>query len=91
MISGATLALGFGARSVESASYERVWSLGIQGIAHRTWPWWSPWLATLSTFAGGQAFAAFFLVRCSAGAMWPTRAGPGPSWIVIGGCGVGLP
>jgi hypothetical protein len=64
---------------------------GVQGIALRTWSWWSPWLPTSSTFAGGQVFAAYFAVRCSAGALWPTSGEFHSSWRVLAGCGVGLP
>ena len=90
-LSGTTVALGLGASSTDRTSYEHIWSFGVQGIAHRTWPWWSPWLPTSSTFAGGQVFAGYFAVRCSVGAMWPTSEGTNLSWRIVGGCGVGLP
>ena len=90
-LTGVTVALGLGASSSDRTSYEHIWSFGVQGIALRTWSWWSPWLPTSSTFAGGQVFAAYFAVRCSAGALWPTSAEFHSSWSVLAGCGVGLP
>ena len=90
-LSGATVALGLGGSASDRTNYERVWSFGVQGVAYRTWPWWSPWLPTSSTFGGGQAFAAYFAIRCTAGAIWPISTGTDLSWSVVVGCGVGLP
>ena len=87
-LSGVSIAAGPGVSSPDSTEYERIWSFGLQGSALRTWPWWSPWLATSRTFVGGEVFAAYFAVRCSVGAMVATSdASP----FVVGGCGVGLP
>lgn len=88
-LSGASVKLGLGASSSESVNYERGWSFGVQATALRTWPWWSPWLPTSATFAGGELFAAFSMYRCSVGAMWAFSADASPR--LVGGCGLGLP
>ena len=90
-LSGASLAVGGGATSSPTASYERGSSLGIQAVLHRTWPWWSPWLPTSATFAGAEVFAHLFAFRCSLGALWPLSATSGSSALVVGGCGIGIP
>jgi len=90
-LSGASLVIGAGATSSPTAPYERASSLGVQGVLHRTWPWWSPWLPTAATFGGAEVFAHLFAFRCSAGVLWPLTAGAGSSPLVIGGCGLGTP
>ena len=69
--------------------YEKVWSLGLQGSLHHTWPWWSPFLPEAATYAGAELFGAYFAVRCSAGARWPVRGAATPTLVL--GCGLGLP
>jgi hypothetical protein len=88
-LSGASIKLGLGVSTSEGASYEKAWSFGIQGTAHRTWPWWSPWLPESTTLGGGEVFVTYFAVRCSAGAMWSMSSDASPS--LVFGCGLGLP
>jgi hypothetical protein len=88
-LGGATLALGPGVSSGGLTRYEKVWSLGLQGALHQTWPWWSPFLPEAATFAGAELFGAYFAVRCSAGALWPIRGAASPTLVL--GCGLGLP
>jgi hypothetical protein len=90
-LSGASIAVGGGATSSPTASYERASSLGVQGVLHRTWPWWSPWLASSATFGGAEVFAHLFAFRCSLGVLWPLTPAKDSSPFVVGGCGVGIP
>lgn len=87
-LAGLSIAFGPGVAAPDDTSYEKIWSFGLQGTALRTWPWWSPWLATSRTFVGGEVFAAYFAVRCSIGAMLDVSSG---APFLVGGCGVGLP
>jgi hypothetical protein len=88
-LSGASVKLGIGVSAPERTSYEKVWSFGIQASAHRTWPWWSPWLPEATTLAGGEIFVAYFAFRCFAGAMWSVSSDVSPR--LVGGCGLGVP
>jgi hypothetical protein len=88
-LSGPTAKLGMGMSAHGDTPYERAWSFGVQAVVHRTWPWWTPWLASSTTFVGGEAFAAYFAFRCSVGALRPLR-GEG-SVVLTGGCGLGMP
>jgi hypothetical protein len=91
-LSGAKVALGVGATSSPTAAYESVFSGGLQAVALRTWPGWSPLLPTSTTYAGVEAFGHFFAFRCSAGVMWRLSASAdGASAIPTAGCGIGLP
>jgi hypothetical protein len=91
-ISGAELAIGLGARSSGASPVEHAGSFGLQGVALRTWPWWSPVLPTSATFVGAQAFGHFFAFRCSVGVLWNLSKNDGTaSPLPIGGCGIGLP
>jgi hypothetical protein len=90
-LSGATVALGPGVVLNRVTSYENAGSFGVQGTIHRTWPWWSPWLATSTTFVGGEVFAHYFAVRCSAGVMWAPSNSVASSPFLVGGCGLATP
>ena len=91
-LSGPMIALGVGATSEQTTSNEHATSFGLQGVMHRTWPWWDPVLPTSATFAGAELFGHFFIFRCSLGIMWKVGGGQtGPSPIPMGGCGLGLP
>jgi hypothetical protein len=89
-LSGVSVTLGPGATSNLAVSYEKVWSVSLEAVVHQTWPWWSPWLATATTYVGAQLSGQFFAFRCAAGPLWPlasTRTKP----ILSFGCGIGLP
>ena len=88
-LSGPKVALGLGLVSSPKTSYEKIYSVGVQAVAHRTWPSWSPFLPTSRTYVGVEAFAHFFALRCSVGAMWPSSS-TGGSPIPSVGCGIGL-
>lgn len=91
-LSGATAAVGIGANSLRTASKEKVSSFGLEGLIHRTWPWWSPWLHTSATYAGVEAFGHLFAFRCSVGIMWNIVGDESHSSpFATGGCGLGLP
>jgi hypothetical protein len=90
-IGGATFALGPGVSTAPHSHYENGWSLGVQGVVHKPWSWWSPWLPTSSTFAGGELFAHLFAYRCSLGVMWNVAPGGTPARVFTGGCGLGWP
>jgi hypothetical protein len=90
-LSGVTYTLGAGLTSALTASYEHVSAFGVEGLVHRTWPWWSPWLPTSTSYAGVQAFAHVFAFRCSVGVMWNVSNAQSSGAIPIGGCGLGLP
>jgi hypothetical protein len=90
-LSGVTYTLGAGLTSALNDSYEHVSAFGLEGVFHRTWPWWSPWLPTSTSYAGVQAFAHFFAFRCSAGVMWNVSNTEMSHAIPMGGCGIGLP
>lgn len=91
-LSGPKVALGVGATSSRTANVDKVYSFGIQAVAHRTWPWWSPFLPTSATYAGVEAFGDFFMFRCSVGVMWQVAGSAAASSpIPSAGCGIGLP
>lgn len=91
-LSGPKVALGVGATASRTTDYEKMYSFGVQAVAHRTWPWWSPFLPTSATYAGVEVFGDFFALRCSAGVMWRVADGAGGSPpIPSAGCGLGLP
>lgn len=88
-LSGPVAKLGIGTTTPNHVHYEGIWSLGVQAVVHRTWPWWTPSLATSTTFAGGEIFAAAFVIRCSAGAL--RSIGGEGSVVFTGGCGLATP
>ena len=90
---GPKFALGLGVVSSPKTSYEQIYAGGIQAVAHRTWPWGSPFLPSSTTYVGVEVFGHVFAFRCSAGVMW-RRSGNvivRSSAIPIVGCGIGLP
>jgi hypothetical protein len=90
-LSGAALNLGLGVSTSPDTRYEAARSLGAQGVLLRTWPWWSPWLPTSTTYGGAEIFGHLFAFRCSLGVLWSVDRGSSPARTVMGGCGLGLP
>ena len=90
-LSGAALHLGLGASTSLEAEVEKARSLGVQGVLLRTWPWWSPWLPTSTTYGGVEVFGHAFAFRCSLGVLWATDSGTSPTRTLTGGCGLGWP
>jgi hypothetical protein len=90
-LSGSSLALGVGTTSSPTRSYETGSSFGVQGVLHRTWAWWTPWLSRSASYAGAEVFASYFAFRCTAGVLWPVRPGEPEGAHLMGGCGLGSP
>ena len=90
-LSGASLDLGLGGSTSLEAEVEKARSFGVQGVLLRTWPWWSPWLPTSTTYAGVQIFGHAFAFRCSVGLLWGVDRSTSPTRTLIGGCGLGWP
>jgi hypothetical protein len=90
-LSGVSLSLGPGVSTTPNTDVEKARSLGVQGVLLRTWPWWSPWLPTSTTYGGVEAFGHLFAFRCSLGVVWSIDRGASPARSLRGGCGLGLP
>jgi len=90
-LSGASLDLGLGGSTSLEAEVEKARSFGVQVVLLRTWPWWSPWLPTSTTYAGVQIFGHAFAFRCSVGLLWGVDRSTSLTRTLIGGCGLGWP
>lgn len=90
-LSGAALDLGLGGSSAASVDVEKARAFGVEGVLLRTWPWWSPWLPTSSTYGGVHLFAHLFAYRCSLGMLWSLDREASPARTFTGGCGIGTP
>jgi hypothetical protein len=99
-LGGATLALGPGflrpefedaAELARLARHEKGWSVAVQGLIHRTWPWWTPRLPTSTTYVGADISAGYLMCRCSLGVMRAIGDRENADWRLIGGIGIGLP
>jgi len=90
-LGGASLNLGLGISTSPNTEVEKGRSLGVQGVLLRTWPWWSPWLPTSTTYGGVEIFGHVFAYRCSLGVLWSVDRGVAPARLLTGGCGLGLP
>lgn len=88
-LGGAAFAMGGGALKT-GGGYEKLGAFGLEGVVLRTWPWWSPWVATNTTFAGARVFASYFALRCTLGIAWPIFADAAPGPIPLAGCGIGV-
>ena len=96
-LGGATLALGPGVLRPEfedgpPARHEKGWSVAVQGLIYRTWPWWTTLrLPTSTTYVGPEVSAGFVMYRCWVGAMRAISDRENAGWMTIGGVGIGLP
>ena len=90
-LSGASLNAGVGLSTSPNTDVEKARSFGVQGVLLRTWPWWSPWLPTSTTYGGVEVFGHVFAFRCSLGMLWSVDRGTSPARTLTGGCGIGLP
>ncbi|HLK92702.1 MAG TPA: hypothetical protein VKZ18_22605 [Polyangia bacterium] len=89
-LAGAALDLGLGGLG-SGTDVDNAQSFGAEGVLLRTWPWWSPWLPTSTTYGGVQLFVHRFAYRCSVGMLWSLDRDARPARTFIGGCGVGTP
>jgi hypothetical protein len=97
-LGGATLALGPGVLRPEFEDgadlrrHEKGWSVAVQGLIYRTWPWWTTMrLPTSTTYGGADISAGYVMYRCSLGVMRALADRENAEWKLIGGIGIGLP
>jgi hypothetical protein len=97
-LGGATLALGPGVLRPEFEDvgsltrHDKGWSVAVQGLIYRTWPWWTTLrLPTSTTYVGTEVSAGLVMYRCWVGAMRAISDRENAGWMTIGGIGIGLP
>lgn len=89
-LSGVDAALGAGVVGNRGGDVEDHFSMGLEGVAMRSWPGWSLALPADEFLIGVRAFVFLSILRCSAGVLWPVdRAGPVRA-VPLVGCGVGF-
>jgi hypothetical protein len=89
-LSGVDAALGAGVVGNRGGDVEDHFSIGLEGVAMKSWPGWSLALPADQYLVGVRAFVFGSILRCSVGVLWPVhRAGP-IHFVPTIGCGVGF-
>jgi hypothetical protein len=89
-LSGVDAALGAGVVGNRGGDVEDHFSIGIEGVALRSWPGWSLALPADESFVGLRAFGFASILRCSAGVVWSLPRTGSVRAVPLVGCGVGF-